>query len=240
MQVTTEKFEIDNRTCYIYLSPNITCEKRSVVYVHDGENFMLILNSILDNMNADDILKLPIIVGISSENRLDDYTPWPADSLTTKFPPFGGKGDKYLDFIVNTLKPYIDKNYPTLSNIKNTFMMGFSLGGLIALYSAFNYKEFGNIVSISGSFWYECWIEYINNNDVINTNLNLLMISGKNEGKNKLTRHKDSYLYTLNTNKIMNTKLINEVPLILDDFKHHENQVNRYTLALKWIIDKIN
>lgn len=52
-----------------------------------------------------------IIVGIENggSSRISEYTPW-------SHPTYGGgDGDRYVQFIANTLKPYVDENYRTLS-----------------------------------------------------------------------------------------------------------------------------
>ena len=52
------------------------------------------------------------------------------------------------------LKPYIDKNYTTLKDKKNTFLAGSSMGGLISYYTALKYPNtFGKIGVFSPSFW---------------------------------------------------------------------------------------
>ncbi len=64
------------------------------------------------------------------------------------------EGKKYLDFLVNTLKPYIDKNYRTKTDKANTFMAGSSMGGLITFYAGLNYPEtFGALGILSPSIW---------------------------------------------------------------------------------------
>jgi enterochelin esterase-like enzyme len=47
--------------------------------------------------------------------------------------------DNYLRFMVYELKPYIDAHYSTFKNQRNTFVMGSSFGGLIALYAICEY-----------------------------------------------------------------------------------------------------
>ena len=54
-----------------------------------------------------------IWIGIYSEKRIHEYTPWPAPSLAPKFDDFGGQGREYIEFVVNGIKLYIDKNYNT-------------------------------------------------------------------------------------------------------------------------------
>ena len=66
---------------------------------------------------------------------------------------FKGKkicSDKYLKFITEELKPFIDKTYRTRSNRKNTFIAGSSMGGLISMYAICEYPDiFGGAACIS-------------------------------------------------------------------------------------------
>ncbi len=50
-------------------------------------------------------------------------------------------GDKYADFIVNTVKPYIDEHYNTKPQCRYTGIGGSSMGGIISLYMAIEYSE---------------------------------------------------------------------------------------------------
>jgi predicted alpha/beta superfamily hydrolase len=59
-----------------------------------------------------------------------------------------------VDFLVKTLKPYIDQHYRTKSGAKHTTIAGSSMGGLISMYAVVKYPEvFGNGGIFSPSFW---------------------------------------------------------------------------------------
>ena len=58
--------------------------------------------------------------------------------------------DKYLRFLVDELKPYVDQNYRTKSDQSNTFIMGSSMGGMISAYAISEYPEvFGGAACLS-------------------------------------------------------------------------------------------
>ena len=60
-----------------------------------------------------------------------------------------------MDFIVATLKPYVDKTYRTKPNAHNTALIGSSLGGLVSFYGALKYPYvFGKVGCFSPSFWF--------------------------------------------------------------------------------------
>lgn len=64
------------------------------------------------------------------------------------------QGPQYVSFIVETLKPYVDRHYRTLSEPRHTAIAGSSLGGLISLYAGLHYPEvFGLLGIFSPSLW---------------------------------------------------------------------------------------
>lgn len=127
----------------------------SVIYMHDAQNLFDAKTSFVGEWNVDeklDSLKAPVIVvGIEhgNEKRIDELTPFKNEKYG------GGNADQYLEFIVKTLKPYIDQNYRTKTKAKNTTIMGSSLGGLVSFYGALKYPDvFGKAGVFSPSFWF--------------------------------------------------------------------------------------
>ncbi|MDF1551359.1 MAG: alpha/beta hydrolase-fold protein, partial [Bacteroidales bacterium] len=58
--------------------------------------------------------------------------------------------DNYFKFLVEELKPYIDSAYATKSEMKNTFVAGSGMGGLISIYAICEYpKVFGGAACLS-------------------------------------------------------------------------------------------
>lgn len=143
---------------WIYLPEGYSAsakKKYSVLFMHDAQNLFDAKTSFVGEWNVDeklDSLKAPVIVvGIEHGNdkRIDELTPFKNEKYG------GGNADNYLDFIVKTLKPYIDKNYRTKTKAKNTTIMGSSLGGLVSYYAAVKYPQvFGNAGVFSPSFWF--------------------------------------------------------------------------------------
>lgn len=105
----------------------------------------------------------PVVVAISSTlNRPGDYLPAKAISNPAEFDlseessPLRKSAtsklvsDLYLEWMVGTLKPAIDRRYRTLTDPQNTALMGSSLGGLISLYALCEYPEvFGKAACLS-------------------------------------------------------------------------------------------
>ncbi|MEO6405012.1 MAG: alpha/beta hydrolase-fold protein, partial [Ferruginibacter sp.] len=89
-----------------------------------------------------------IVIGIDSgPGRMSEYNPY--DYKATK-----GNANAYIDFIVNSLKPYVDKNLRTMVHKKHTFIAGSSMGGLVSFYAVMKYPDvFGGAGIFSPSFW---------------------------------------------------------------------------------------
>ena len=148
------------RRIWLYLPPDYAKSKKKypVLYMHDGQNLFENKTSYSGEWGVDEYLdsiykkgeKEVIVVGIDNGlfKRMQEYNPW-------EFQNFGeGEGDKYVDFLVKTLKPFIDKHYRTLKNKPNTFIAGSSMGGLISLYAVLKYpKVFGGAGIFSPAFW---------------------------------------------------------------------------------------
>ncbi len=142
---------------WIYLPKDYsaTAKKYSVIYMHDAQNLFDAKTAYSGEWNVDeklDSLKAQlIVVGIEhgNEKRIDELTPFKNEKYG------GGNADNYLDFIVKTLKPYIDNHYRTKPKAKNTIIMGSSLGGLVSYYAILKYpKTFGKAGVFSPSFWF--------------------------------------------------------------------------------------
>ena len=114
--------------------------------MHDGQNLFDEATSFAGEWQVDETLNELynkkgfglIIIGIDNDDskRMDEYSPWES----TKYSG-GGEGGAYLDFIVETLKPFVDKNYRSLADQQHTAIMGSSLGGLISHYGALKFSD---------------------------------------------------------------------------------------------------
>jgi len=165
VSVLATNFEIPQlnrqRRIWIYLPSDYEKTKKSypVLYMHDGQNIFNELTAYSDEWKVDETLNKInnetgfqcIVIGIDNggDKRMNEYSPW-------ENPKYGiAEGKLYVQFIVDTLKPYIDQNFRTKSNKENTAIMGSSMGGLISFYAGLEHPEvFGKIGVFSPSFWY--------------------------------------------------------------------------------------
>ena len=144
-------------------------QRYPVLYVHDGQNqfdpataFLgreWHLDEAVDELEMRGWMPPVIVVAISNTpDRVADYTPDadPQEARTDGKPQGkGGEGARYLDWIANELKPFIDANYRTQRGPDTTAMMGSSLGGIISMAAAERHPGvFGCVAAVSPSLWW--------------------------------------------------------------------------------------
>lgn len=65
-----------------------------------------------------------------------------------------GEGKKYIRFVTETLKPFVDANFRTKPDRKHTGIGGSSMGGLVSIFSGLMYPEvYGKLMIFSPSLW---------------------------------------------------------------------------------------
>lgn len=129
-----------------------------VIYMHDGQNLFDNVTSFSGEWGVDETMESigqlgleAIIVGVPNmgEHRLDEYSPFVQPGQG------GGRGAAYVAFLVETVKPLIDRDLRTLPGREQTGIFGSSMGGLISLYAFFSRPQsFGFAGVMSPALWF--------------------------------------------------------------------------------------
>lgn len=151
------------RRVWVYLPPGYATSRRRypVLYLQDGQNVFDAATSFAGEWGVDESLDslaaagdrgaIVVAVDHGGDRRLDEYDPWRnADPKLG-----GGEGDAYVAFLVESLKPWIDRRYRTRRDPAHTGVMGSSMGGLIALYAALKRPD---VFGRAGVFSCACWV----------------------------------------------------------------------------------
>ncbi|MEK8022632.1 MAG: alpha/beta hydrolase-fold protein [Candidatus Hydrogenedentota bacterium] len=154
---------LDNsRALAVYLPPGYDSAKESypVLYMHDGQNIFDAATSFIgvewevdeacEELISSGAIPPMIVVGISNNSeRVAEYTPVATDTRG------GGRGDDYARFVIEEVKPFIDKTYRTTKDREHTGIMGSSLGGLISLHMAWTRPDvFSKAGVVSPALWW--------------------------------------------------------------------------------------
>ena len=126
------------------------------------------------------------IVVLEDVNWNDDLTPWPAEGVFKKAKPFGGKAAAFLNKLTHEIIPNTERDLG-IENAERT-LLGVSLSGLFAVWSTFNTDAFANIISISGSLWYDGFVEWMKEQTSSPQMEKVCMLLGEKEKNSKEKR----------------------------------------------------
>jgi len=147
--------------------------KYAVLYMQDGQMLFdstvtwnkqeWMVDETLGELMMRKQIRDAIVVGIwnTVTYRHAEYFPQkaipniPKEYLTELMPLIRNKplADDYLRFLVGELKPWVDSNYATLPDQRNTFIAGSSMGGLISLYAVCEYPTVFHGAACLSTHW---------------------------------------------------------------------------------------
>ena len=174
------------------------------------------------------------IVVIEDVNWNDDMTPWAAEGVFKKAKPFGGRGTSFLDKLTNEIIPKTEKNLG-VEDAERT-IMGVSLSGLFALWTCFNTNSFTNIISISGSLWYDGFVEWMNEQMPSPQLKKVCMLLGEKEKNAKDKRMATVEERTLAAARILKTNSQAAVIFELVDGTHFSPILPRLERAFEMVL----
>lgn len=177
MRGSLQRVSLDGRECLIFVPEGTG--PWGVAFLCGGE-----MEPLLKEL-APDLPEMLLFAPQADWER--DYTPWPAPALPDRDPFLGG-GPRFLRFLTETAKPWLDARFPTLPGSEHTLLAGYSLAGLFALWAACNTDLFGRVASLSGSLWYDGWVAYLQEHRP-DANSRIYLSLGKREGYAPSTAH---------------------------------------------------
>lgn len=164
---------VSPRRVEVWLPPGYAADpqrRHPVLYLHDGQNVFddgaagaeWQVDETAERLARAGEIEPPIIVAVASgRDRLADYTPTaallpPARSGRPTPQRLGGGATAYARFLLEELKPQIDRRYRTRPEAVHTAVGGSSLGGLVSLWLALHHPEaFGAALVVSPSLWWD-------------------------------------------------------------------------------------
>lgn len=235
------------RKVWIYLPENYATsrERFPVIYMQDGQNIFDNATAYSGEWGVDEYLdsaasgaKKCIVVAIDNggTKRLNEYCPYnfrltgvAANAKSNK-----GEGNAYVDFLVKTLKPYIDRTYRTEKDKENTFIVGSSMGALISVYALLKHPAiFGAAAIFSPAFWIAPKIF-----DDIKTkgkklSSKIYFFAGRQESETIIAGTQKAYEEMKKVSK-------SAIQLVISEEGEHNEETwrNEFSVFYRWLVDK--
>src|SRR6266404_8485212 len=168
----------NRRDVLVYLPPGyrrFSRRRYSVLYLHDGQNVFDAATSFsgvewgvdetTERLVRKKLIEPLIIVAIANtgEDRIHEYAPTGGviDAKAKRKKRSRGLARQYGQFLIEELKPYIDKKYRTKREPEFTGLGGSSLGGLVTLAIGLLFPHaFNRLIVMSPSIWWDDFAIY--------------------------------------------------------------------------------
>lgn len=245
-----------SRRIWIYLPSDYETSNNSypVLYMHDGQvvfdkqanpfNIELEVDEILEQLFKEERTEGIIVVAIDSDIkfRREEYNP----VKVSEAGPIPST-DSYAEFIVKTLKPFIDSNFRTKPERDYTGIAGLSAGAICSIYIGLKYQD---TFSKIGAFSFTMLQSIANMPDILkNTfskrnHMNIYMDVGRKERDGLPVEIKEHFVDDLvHELKAFYTFLIsagfteNELMLMIDEDGIHSisSVAKRFSNAFLWL-----
>lgn len=125
------------------------------------------------------------VVVITDMDWQNVFSPWPAKGVPAGSPDFKGEAQEFLAKLQDSIIPQVERELEIPSDVERT-LVGVSMSGLFALWQWLVCDTFTNIISLSGSFWYEGFVEWVTSRDISAKKGETYFLLGIDESKSKV------------------------------------------------------
>ncbi|NLD33289.1 MAG: alpha/beta hydrolase [Clostridiales bacterium] len=162
-----------------------------------------------------------------------DLTPWPAPSPFAGQDSYPGEADKYMQRLSQGIVPAIEQQLGLTPAWRG--LCGYSLAGLFSLYAPYRTDLFLRVASVSGSLWYDGFVDYMQKSPLTALPVKAYFSLGDQEaaGRNPvlsrvdmLTQQAEEHLRLLGAQTVLE----------MNPGNHFVDIVPRLEKALRWLI----
>ena len=146
----TQKIKIEDLCCLC----SSAVSKNKIAYILYP---MDILSDWIETASKKYGVTIVVITGMDWQNV---FSPWPAPGVPKGDPDFKGESPEFLRILQSSVIPEIENTLLMNTDVERN-LVGVSMSGLFALWQWMICDTFESIASLSGSFWYEGFIEWM-------------------------------------------------------------------------------
>ncbi len=174
---------------------------------------------------------LVCVGGLDWDNEL---SPWRADPLSNKEPPFSGGADEFLGSLTDEIVPDAVSRMGIRPSYKA--LAGYSLAGLFSVYSVYRTDMFSRIASASGSLWFPGFVGFVKDNQPVRLPGKAYFSLGDREAKTRnpvLATVEDSTKAVCESFREKGAETVFE----MNPGNHFKDPAGRTAKGIAWILD---
>ena len=149
-----------------------------------------------------------------------------------------GQGKKYIRFVTETLKPFVDTNFRTKKEREHTGIGGSSMGGLVSIFSGLMYPEvYGKLMIFSPSLWVTPKLTVTNDKNIQDTKIYLY--AGGDESTTMI-EHVKKFKENMISSEFVKDKMKINLSINMEG-KHNETYwSDEFPMAIEWLFFNSN
>lgn len=189
--------------------------------------------------------KAVILVGIqmpSSKAWNDQLTPWKSKALMKNSEDFGGAAADYLKELTGYVIKLVEEEVCHEGySIVERGLVGYSLGGLFAVYAGLLTPHFQQIASVSGSLWYDGFLDYVKGYKDLQPS-HWYFSLGDKEAKTRNLRMAQVEAATMEISEYINDLMeqnLGQVIYEVNEGNHFKEVPKRIAKAVNWLVKQI-
>ena len=130
-----------------------------------GETSRDVVYAIMDESDAKEVWAAldepkPTLAAVSGVDWNRELSPWPAPKAFRGSDDFSGAAPAFLRKLTGHIVPLVENRLDFTPSSRA--IAGYSLAGLFALWAVFEADTFDRAASVSGSLWYDGFLEHMN------------------------------------------------------------------------------
>lgn len=173
-------------------------------------------------------VNIVVITGMDWQNV---FSPWPAPGVPKGTPDFKGESSEFLQLLRSALLPAVEKELG-LGPAVMRYLVGVSMSGLFALWQWMLCDVFTGIASMSGSFWYEGFVDWIKSRSIPHKPGKAFFLLGDKENKSKVKEFNSVLADTQQIVELLrNSGIDTEFKMVPGD--HYSDPIPRLNLSFK-------
>ncbi len=182
---------------------------------------------------AAEMMDVPcVLVLVDDLDWARDLSPWPAPGVFHGQGDFSGGADAYLKKLTEHIVPEAEKTLGFSPSVRS--VAGYSLAGLFAVYALYRTDLFARAASISGSLWYDGFLDFMAENRPVKIPEKVYFSLGDREKKVRNKRLAAVEDCTIRAEKCMRELGADSV-FELDPGNHFIHVPERIAKGIRWL-----
>ena len=234
--ISKNEFIIDNKKVTVYPS---AISNRPIIYLNTFDKSGLAVSdscsmseSVYRKLRSSYCFDFNFVV-ISGLDWEHDMSPWNIPPISKNIINCTGGADKYLHLLTKSIIPKAEEYMH--GNVLWRGLAGYSLAGLFAVYSIYKTELFSRIASVSGSFWFPAFKDYVFSHGMISKPDYIYFSIGDKEAGTK-----NQYLKSVQANteeiEVFYKSCGINTTFELNIGGHNKGVAERITTGLAWIL----